>query len=599
MRNNPLRVYTRYDEAASTGETNWFLRKLAQRLIERVDDTGFRVGVNLLIEQGDYLNLCLLELPYDRLSVQDAFYYGQIKAFFSKREDLDLGVDREAVASEKFDEAESKCSETNTIFKKRAKGEFFFRPCVESVLFSAQRKIARVLGDVPSVGTLIPRFGSGANTNIKKARACARNKLGLELRASRELLPFAPYLTMAEMPGWVSRTVDGVPLTGLPPPRVEVDVGVVEFVPKSWKTHRAIVKEPLLNTMWQLGVGDYIAKRLSRFGCDLKTGQDLNKSMAKLGSLTGELATLDLSSASDTVAHALVADLLPIDWYFFLRKLRTGTVSKNGVLIEQEKFSSMGNGFTFPLETLIFWAIAQSVSERAYVYGDDIIVETGSVPLLLEVLDAVGFIVNRDKSFWTGAFRESCGGDYLSGFDIRPCFVKNRLMCADLFVLHNYFGERYDSEVQHLIRLHIAKSLRIWGPDGFGDGHLVREDYRSRPFGRDRGLGGFTFDTYRLSPRTSLEVGKGDYVLPFYSVYVSSGRPEPFWSSSGDKVGYLRRGPKRGSVGSSEDRSSLALNVDAPPRAWTYDKEGRLSVTIPGTAGYKRISIYLVSGSGA
>ena len=97
----------------------------------------------------------------------------------------------------------------------------------------------------------------------------------------------------------------------------------------------------------------------------------------------------------------------------------------------------MGNGFTFELESLIFWAITVACVElenlssgrrdtRVSVYGDDIIAPTYSVDLLLESLKYCGFRINEAKSFWDGPFRESCGEHYFSGERVTPFFVKDQ-----------------------------------------------------------------------------------------------------------------------------------------------------------------------------
>jgi len=612
-------VFTRFDEESTTEETNHFLRHLAGILVSRMGDTPYRVKMGMLLSSPNLRDLCECELPFDRLTVQDAILAVQVISFFSKREDLDLGIDRVAVATEKFVAAERRCQETNEILRLRRRGLLSVRPRVEAVLLAAQRKIARILGDVPTLASLKPRFGAGANTTIKKAASCPRNKLGAPVAASRELLPHVPCL-LKETPGWIYPPSGEIvlpcdPERGASSQRLDlsfpvvVDHGIVEFVPKSWKTHRAIVKEPLLNTFWQLGIGDLITARLRDGGCDLKDGQGFNKAAARLGSLSGDLATLDLSSASDTVAHELVADLLPPDWYFFLRKFRTGTVALNGRLLEQEKFSSMGNGFTFPLESLIFYAIASSISKEVYVYGDDIIVETGVVALLKEVLDFCGFLINHEKSFVEGPFRESCGGDYLRGIDIRPVFVKDRLSASDIFVIHNHFVDRFDDELTGLLRRRLCKGLQLEGPRGYGDGHLHTwsPNLRAKRPSTDpipgvseglRGWGGYAFDTFVETPRESLTISRGDYVLPSYSIYVSSPlddiveRPRASFLRKKDRIRIPDSLLQRGVSG---ERSGELLFVEAPPLSVRYGKDGTMRVVIPGSVGYKRMTIYLAN----
>lgn len=622
MGNKPMRTFVRFDETASTEETNTFLWRLSARLLDRVSDGSLKTFVGMAINGQHIKELCLLELDYSRLTANDAFYLGQIQAFFKKREDIDLGVDRRAIALGKFREAETLCGETNRIINLRSKGLFCFSPRVESVLFRAQRKIAQILGDVPSLAELEVRFGQGSTTSTKKADACPRNKLGSELHCSSELAPFV-HEVLAEMPGWFGTAAsaqgetlrvgsregdaDGfAPESQLAVREIQVSPCIVEFVPKTWKTDRAIAKEPVLNGICQLAIGDYMVSRLLQAGCDLKNGQATNRAMAREGSQTGGLATLDLSSASDTVSRGIVSDLLPIDWVFFLEKFRSGHafIGETKETLRQEKFSSMGNGFTFPLETLIFYSIASSVSERAYVYGDDIIVKTEAVKILVEVLTACGFVVNRDKSFVDGPFRESCGGDYFEGIDVRPCFVKNRLTGASLFTLHNFFAARHDDEVTSYIRRRISNSLAIEGPLGYGDGHL----HASAPFYRRKGSGdgwgGVCFDTYQLSPRKSVRISKGDYVLPAYSIYMTQGSSKRAFYESNPGGNSTRSGWRFPAhrryhylLGLDKDHvdngSGHPEFVEAPAEVAGYDRKGSLQVTLPGADGYKRISIYI------
>lgn len=582
MRDKPMRVFTRYDEEATMEETNHFLFHLSDILSERLTDTPYNVYVRVLVRGRNLLEICELDPDFSRLSCPDSFVISQIKALFSKRADIELGRDRRLEATIKFEHAERLCRETNTIFNLRRQGRISIDPCVEAVLFAAQRKISRILGEVPSLADIRARFGPGANTTITKANSCPRNKFGAVISASKELLPYATEL-LVQTPAWSRRGGDGSIQESAPLPVVRLDTGKVEFVAKSWKTDRAIAKEPSLNAFWQTGIGDYIARRLSLAGCDLQNGQTINRLAAKEGSLTGELATLDLSSASDTVSKELVYDLLPFQWSDFLRKFRTGDVLLNGVLVRQEKFSSMGNGFTFPLETLLFYSIASSVSERAYVFGDDIIVETGAVPLLLKVLNVCGFLVNNEKSFMSGPFRESCGGDYYSGIDIRPCFVKNRLTAAGVMVLHNFFAARYDEVISSTCRRRLHRSLQLEGPPGYGDGYLHVRGAFLRPKNRSKGWGGFSFDAFQDRPRSSVRISKGDYVLPAYSVYCSSSPDDV----GGQKYGLLRRVRRPGTP-----HKGVLECVEAPSRSVDYER-GLMAVSLPGTSGYKRISIYI------
>lgn len=232
-------------------------------------------------------------------------------------------------------------------------------------------------------------------------------------------------------------------------------------VPKDATKDRGIAIEPSLNVFGQLAIGDLLKTRLLRrnidlrgthtefhsytkqvfgelglsFGCT-RMGQDLHRREAREASRTGSKATIDLSNASDTVCYNLVKLLLPGEWFTLLSSLRspftlfspTGK-RKDRRWYRLEKFSSMGNGYTFELETLIFCALAHAVGceigSDSFVYGDDIIVPTEKARDVLAILKFCGLTPNERKTFVDPEckFRESCGGDFLSGVDVRPFYI--------------------------------------------------------------------------------------------------------------------------------------------------------------------------------
>ena len=227
-----------------------------------------------------------------------------------------------------------------------------------------------------------------------------------------------------------------------------VDGAVLFTVPKNALIERCACKEPDLNMYLQKGVGNHIARRLLRVGVNL-WDQSINRGLAEQGSLTGDLATLDLSSASDSVTIELVRLLLPPLWFEYLDDIRSQMVYVRGEYTRTEMFSSMGNGFTFPLESLLFYALGRSVlyfegiKGRLSIYGDDIIVPSSGAHMLVSVLQFFGFLTNKKKSFIEGPFRESCGGHYHNGLDVTPFYLKRR-----------------PSRLTDLIR--VANQLRSW-----------------------------------------------------------------------------------------------------------------------------------------
>lgn len=227
-------------------------------------------------------------------------------------------------------------------------------------------------------------------------------------------------------------------------------------VPKNAETDRTICTEPLGNMALQLAAGTYLEGVLRCIGIDIKTQEDKNKTLAYKGSINGTLSTIDLKNASDMITLSLVRLLLPSDLYTFLvsiRSPRTMVKYPDGTQIDVKlhMISTMGNGFTFPLMTLIITALCYAVEceankrgKRHYldfeqwgVYGDDIVCPSTHFTLMCNTLSAAGLVVNTDKSFSTGRFRESCGGDYVGGYNITPFYPTSLRRDTDVYVVMN------------------------------------------------------------------------------------------------------------------------------------------------------------------
>lgn len=449
------------------------------------------------------------------------FVVRAIKALCEKNADIpraDLPLTRRQAALKKFIISERICAITNRRFRAPHSDETFVGAA--PMLYRMQRKISEVLGDAPSVDKLKMRFGPGANSNVRR-KTSARYKLNAHPSCSREAESLFSTI-QNNYPHW---------LQGLEP---EVQMGELTTVPKNAETDRCIIIEPILNTALQLPVGQYMKRRLSLFGIDL-LDQNRNRNLAKEASISGRYVTLDLSSASDLIASRVVAELLPAPWVELLTQLRTGRVTVRevpGGWLELEKFSSMGNGFTFELETLIFFSACCAVYEEAglpvhdlSVYGDDIIVRTEVAQRLIDLLTYLGFRINTEKSCLSGPFRESCGGDYLNGINVRPFYVKDRMTYARLVALINHYLNGVDCQIGYglLSRLigYLPKRHRLFGPVGFGSGHINVPNLRLPPFKRDKGLSGYAFKTYTQTPRSSKEpLSRGDRLYPLYSQYM-------------------------------------------------------------------------------
>jgi hypothetical protein len=130
----------------------------------------------------------------------------------------------------------------------------------------------------------------------------------------------------------------------------------------------------------------------------------------------------------------------------------------------------MGNGFTFPLMTIILTCAVRAayktlnypiqdvrrVTDRREVlingtcnsynihanwavFGDDIVVRSDAYDYVVSALALLGLDVNTSKSFSKGPFRESCGHDYFHGLNVRGVYLKRLMSLQDLAIAVNLF----------------------------------------------------------------------------------------------------------------------------------------------------------------
>lgn len=229
-----------------------------------------------------------------------------------------------------------------------------------------------------------------------------------------------------------------------------VDGSRFHLVSKDAGTDRGINIEPRLNMRMQKGIGGLIRRKLLKVGVNLNS-QTKNQVYAMLGSLYGDLATLDVENASGSICTRVIWDLFPRDWAEAMDMVRCETAEMpDGTVHRFNMWSSMGNGYTFEMESLLFWALAKATmlqydcaDKRLAVYGDDIVVPTSVAEAVIAVLGYCGFATNTSKTFYYGAFRESCGKHYFLGRDVTPIYCKS-----------------YDGST--LSACHIANSYRDW-----------------------------------------------------------------------------------------------------------------------------------------
>ena len=161
--------------------------------------------------------------------------------------------------------------------------------------------------------------------------------------------------------------------------------------------------------------------------------QSVNGKIALLSSRSRRYATLDMKEASDRISEPLVQILFGRKYKYFgccrAQKFRIPMLGTLRNLVgDIYSYAPMGNATTFPVQSLVFWAICVSSLQcrgfhqpgAVFVFGDDIIIPSECAQFVIDDLEAFGLLVNRTKSFWRGAFRESCGVDAFNGVDVTP-----------------------------------------------------------------------------------------------------------------------------------------------------------------------------------
>lgn len=396
--------------------------------------------------------------------------------------------DLAAAALDKFLGAEESCKLSNHTFRLRL---FTFEE--RSLLERARTYCSKILG-VFEYGPL--DFGPGSSRTLTGQDANVINKLCRIPECTKlcyeelvsEILNQIPHFAISS--GFMSRGRGEVGLTTAVP---DFFIGNrFTTVPKDCRTDRPICIEPLGNMMLQKAIGSSIRSRLKRYGLDLNSAPSRHAMWVEQGSRDGGISTIDLSSASDTISRELVRFLIPESW---LEKLELSrcmyTELPNGNTHFNEKFSSMGNGYTFELESLIFYSLMLACRSIygsrdciVSVFGDDIIIDSSFFPQACRLLRVCGFEINQEKSFTTNSsFRESCGTDYLKGLSVRPIYIKE--LPADEKLTVVYMANRV-REIAHIINFcygcdirflpiwqaitrRLQPSFRLIGPPFYGD----------------------------------------------------------------------------------------------------------------------------------
>lgn len=282
---------------------------------------------------------------------------------------------------------------------------------------------------------------------------------------------YAAYIS--QHPSWAE--AENIRLVRRGAPKV-VGGNRLTFVPKTNDISRTICIEPVLNMFFQQGIRYILEERLRQFfGIDVSLQQEKNRTLAQIGSERSLLdrcseidktqyVTIDLSSASDSLGLKMLKSILDRTTYDSLLLYSSRSCElPDGRSVDLNMISTMGNAFTFPLETILFSSVVLSAAKVSGlepifgkslhgtclisphgsrlgnfgVFGDDIICPAILARKVLRLLALLGFKVNSDKTFLEGPFRESCGADFYGGVDVRPVFCKSLTSPQDFYSLIN------------------------------------------------------------------------------------------------------------------------------------------------------------------
>jgi hypothetical protein len=251
------------------------------------------------------------------------------------------------------------------------------------------------------------------------------------------------------------------------------DYCLIRAVPKTYKGPRIIAEE---NTIRQTQMSlyeddmryaiDHAKSTMGTAGRVLLRDQQRNRELARIASVDGSLATADATAASDSVTAAFVRSIFPPtyvrDWDA-LRSTYFEYIDSKGVPHRKTLYlyATMGSRLTFPIESLAFWAIAcEAVYQSSLFlginpdysqisdYGDDVIIPSYAYETFRDFAEMCGFIINDEKSYWTGHYRESCGEEYLDGYNLSSKYFPRKPLQA------NAIGVQRLVELQHKLYSH-------------------------------------------------------------------------------------------------------------------------------------------------
>lgn len=291
------------------------------------------------------------------------------------------------------------------------------------VLSEARRLCREILSSIPYEPAVFRKIGRRAEVGCKLSDAFIDHKMTTRFTCPSTLQP-RDFESPDDFTS--SRYIEGVVIELIKSSTHRCDYLKLTSVPKNWKTFRWITPLSTAGLYWSYGIKGYVEECLRSHGLDLSKLEGIHKKLARKFSISRSHVTADLSAASDSLTSEILNRVLPRFLYNDVKK----TFVRNIRHDEREFYTCsvlpMGNAATFPIETLVFYCLIRAIGNLLRVkgtysvYGDDLIYPRRIHKYVLHVFGDMGLLMNEDKTCVHSHFRESCGGDYYHGVDVRP-----------------------------------------------------------------------------------------------------------------------------------------------------------------------------------
>lgn len=435
------------------------------RNLARAIDSARSLTVFLLIENEEWDQLLGLKIEWR--DYQDAGTFADdylITSILKKSVNIPLILDRKLEAYLGFFESEH----TNRLTNER----FSITSAVDHPewWWRCEKYLRKMMGplDKTQLDRIISlaKHGPGAVVGLGRSVRVPSSKFDIRPTVTSRL---APFLNSLMGPTWTDyHTLGGGPTI--------CDSNRLSTALKNAMTDRSTCTGVHMNVFGQLGAGRHLAERLKLFGIDIRD-QGLNQWLSSKAE-EWRLATIDLSNASNTMAKVPILQLVSDRWGHLLSILREEFVSSDLLGMtgkrqyELEMLCAMGNGYTFPLETMLFLSVVRAIVPPKLhwctsVYGDDIICPQEYATDVITALEYLGFSANTSKSCLAGSFFESCGTDWLFGHNVRPFYLR-RTEDDETVDVQTPDGFRIPYPVQagNALRLWSKRRAAIDGKDG-------------------------------------------------------------------------------------------------------------------------------------